>query len=65
MAVRPILRMGEPSLMAPSVALSNEMFASAELQALLDDMQETMIAAHGACVDQLAQVAHQPRGALH
>ena len=48
MAVRPILRMGEPSLMAPSVALSNEMFASAELQALLDDMQETMIAAHGA-----------------
>jgi len=40
--------MGEPSLMAPSAALSNEMFASAELHALLGDMQETMVAAHGA-----------------
>jgi len=48
MAARPILRMGEASLMAPSLELPREMFASPELHGLLADMEETMIAAHGA-----------------
>ncbi len=48
MAVRPILKMGTYSLMQPSVPLPKAAFGSAELRALLDDMQETMIAANGA-----------------
>ncbi len=48
MAVRPILKMGTPSLMQPSVPLPHEQFGSRALSKLLDDMKETMIAAHGA-----------------
>jgi len=48
MAVRPILRMGEPSLMQPSADWPAHLFGSPELSSLLVDMQETMIAAHGA-----------------
>ncbi len=46
--IRPILKMGTPSLMEPSAALSKKLFGSAELQQLLADMKETMIAASGA-----------------
>ena len=48
MPVRPILKMGSPSLMAISAALPRAMFRSPELDALLVDMRETMVAAHGA-----------------
>ncbi len=48
MAIRPILKMGTPSLFAPSVDWPRDKFDSPELHALLNDMQETMIAAHGA-----------------
>jgi peptide deformylase len=48
MAVRPILKMGTPSLMERSPDLPKDKFGSAELMTLLADMQETMIDAHGA-----------------
>lgn len=48
MAIRPILRMGTPSLFAPSVPWPEAKFGSPELAALLGDMRETMIHAHGA-----------------
>ncbi|MCE2989445.1 MAG: peptide deformylase [Burkholderiales bacterium] len=48
MAVRPILKMGTPSLMQPSVPLPREQFGSRALSKLLDDMKQTMVAAHGA-----------------
>jgi peptide deformylase len=48
MAIRPILRMGEPSLMRPSAPWPAEQFDSPMLERLLQDMHETMIAAHGA-----------------
>ena len=44
--IRPILRMGEPSLMQPSAKV--ERFNTAELHALLDDLRDTMQAANGA-----------------
>ena len=44
--IRPILRMGEPSLMQPSANI--ERFNTAELHALLDDLRDTMQAANGA-----------------
>lgn len=46
--IRPILKMGTPSLMEPSVKWPKKLFGSPELKALLDDMKETMIAATGA-----------------
>lgn len=48
MAIRPILKMGTPSLMQRSRELSTDKFGSAELMSLLQDMKETMIDAHGA-----------------
>jgi peptide deformylase len=48
MAVRPILKMGTPSLFEPSVAWPRDKFASPELHALLTDMQDSMKAAFGA-----------------
>ncbi len=48
MAIRPILKMGNPSLMGRSTELPADKFGSAELTSLLQDMKETMIDAHGA-----------------
>ncbi len=48
MAIRPILKMGTPSLLAPSLDFPPQKFGSAELASLLEDMNETMLAAHGA-----------------
>ncbi|MEI6738517.1 MAG: peptide deformylase [Pseudomonadota bacterium] len=48
MSIRPILKMGAPSLIQRSSEWPDSMFGSPELAALLTDMQETMIAAHGA-----------------
>ncbi len=48
MAIRPILKMGTPSLMQRSRELSTDKFGSAELMSLLQDMKETMLDAHGA-----------------
>ncbi len=48
MAIRPILKMGTPSLMQPSVAWPPEQFASPQLGQLLRDMQDSMVAANGA-----------------
>lgn len=48
MAIRPILKMGTPSLMERSRELSTDKFGSAELMSLLQDMKETMVHAHGA-----------------
>ncbi|MCA2997147.1 MAG: peptide deformylase [Rhodocyclaceae bacterium] len=48
MAIRPILKMGTPSLMERSRELSTDKFGSAELMSLLQDMKETMIDARGA-----------------
>jgi peptide deformylase len=44
--IRPILRMGDARLLERSREV--EQFGSPELRALLDDMRETMIDAHGA-----------------
>ncbi len=46
--IRPILKMGTPSLIEPSSPLPKKLFGSPELQQLLADMKETMIAASGA-----------------
>ena len=46
MAVRPILRMGDPRLLRVSSPVEN--FGTSELRGLVADMQETMLAAHGA-----------------
>jgi peptide deformylase len=46
--IRPILKMGTPSLMEVSAPLPKKLFGSIELQQLLADMKETMIAATGA-----------------
>ena len=46
MAVRPILRMGDPRLLRVSAPV--EAFGTSELRGLVADMQETMIAARGA-----------------
>lgn len=48
MALRPILRMGTPSLMQPSVPWPEADFNSQKLARLLHDMQDTMLDAHGA-----------------
>lgn len=48
MAIRPILKMGTPSLLKKSLPLPLEQFDSPELHALIADMEETMRAANGA-----------------
>lgn len=48
MAVRPILKMGTPSLFETSKPWPMNKFGSPELQKLLIDMRETMMAANGA-----------------
>ena len=48
MAIRPILKMGTPSLMERSTEFPVDKFGSAELMSLLQDMKETMVDAHGA-----------------
>lgn len=46
MAIRPVLRMGSPSLYQPSEAVTA--FDTPELHALIQDMQDTMAAMNGA-----------------
>jgi peptide deformylase len=46
MAVREILKMGDPRLLR--IAQPVRQFGSAELKALVDDLFDTMVAAHGA-----------------
>lgn len=46
--IRPILKMGTPSLMQVSASLPSAAFNTPELHELLADMKETMIAANGA-----------------
>lgn len=46
MAIRPVLRMGDPRLLEPAQPV--EKFATPELHALLADMQDTMQALNGA-----------------
>ncbi|NLC23718.1 MAG: peptide deformylase, partial [Oxalobacter sp.] len=46
MSVRSILKMGDPRLLRPAQPVTE--FGTPELQALLDDMFETMAAADGA-----------------
>jgi peptide deformylase len=46
--IRPILKMGTPSLMTASADWPHDKFDSPELTKLLDDMKVTMIHAHGA-----------------
>jgi peptide deformylase len=46
MAVKPILRMGDPRLLAVSAPVRE--FGTAELQQLVADLHETMLAANGA-----------------
>jgi peptide deformylase len=47
MPIRPIVRLGHPALRSPAGPLSPEDLGSPELQALIDDMVETMHEAHG------------------
>ncbi len=47
-AIRPILKMGTPSLMEPSRDWPMDALGSDKLFALIDDMKATMIHAHGA-----------------
>ncbi len=48
MAIRPILKMGTPTLMQPSLPWPSEKFDSPGLNSLLTDMRDSMIAANGA-----------------
>lgn len=48
MAVRPILKMGTPSLFEKSQPWPMDEFDSPELRQLLEDMRDTMVAASGA-----------------
>lgn len=48
MAVRPIVKMGTPSLFQPSVPWPTDQFDTPQLHALLTDMRDSMIAATGA-----------------
>ena len=47
MPIRPIVRLGHPALRTPAKPVAPEAIGSPELQALVDDMAETMRAAHG------------------
>ena len=46
MAIKPVLRMGDPRLLTPSRPITK--FRSAELKALIEDMRDTMAALNGA-----------------
>ena len=48
MAVRPIATVGHPVLRAPTRPVTLDELASTEVQALIDDMVDTMRDAHGA-----------------
>jgi len=48
MAVREILKMGDPRLLKPAEQVEPEAFGSPELLALIDDLKDTMAAAQGA-----------------
>jgi peptide deformylase len=48
MTVRPIVTLGDPVLRHPAREVSVAELASAEVQALIDDLVDTMRAAHGA-----------------
>ncbi len=48
MAVRPVLKMGEPRLFEVSEAVSEEEFETVELRSLIADMFDTMAALEGA-----------------
>lgn len=47
MPIRPIVRLGHPSLRTPAAPVAASSLGSPELQALVDDMVETMRDAHG------------------
>ena len=47
MAERPIVRLGHPALRTPAVAVEPSTIGGPELQNLIDDMLETMLAAGG------------------
>jgi len=47
MSLRPIVRLGHPALRSPAEPLSETRLASSEVQALIDEMFETMAAAGG------------------
>jgi peptide deformylase len=47
MPLHPIVRLGHPALRTPAKPVASEAIGSPELQALVDDMVETMRAAHG------------------
>ncbi|HEX9669605.1 MAG TPA: peptide deformylase [Thermoanaerobaculia bacterium] len=47
MPVRPIVRLGHPSLRTPAPAVAPAQIAAPEIQELIDDMVETMRAAQG------------------
>jgi peptide deformylase len=48
MAVREVLRLGDPRLRGRSAELPGELFGSAELLTLIDDLRDTMAARDGA-----------------
>ena len=48
MAVRDILKMGDPRLLKPAEQVEPEAFGSPELRALITDLKDTMAAAQGA-----------------
>ncbi len=47
MALRPIVRLGHPALRSPAEAVTPEALAGAPIQAMIDDLFETMAAADG------------------
>ena len=47
MPARPIVRLGHPALRTPALPIPLERIADPEIQALIDDMVETMHEAHG------------------
>ncbi len=48
MAVRPVLRLGDPRLRLPSIPVPEEIFGSERLACLLTDLRDTMAAHDGA-----------------
>lgn len=48
MAVRPVLKLGDPRLRQPSAAVAPELLGTAQLAALIVDLRDTMAACDGA-----------------
>jgi peptide deformylase len=48
MAIRPILKMGEPLLLQTAIQVSSEAIASSEIQEMIQDLLDTMKDANGA-----------------